>query len=73
MFFCTSIVALEPSYDPPPNHGNIYVIAHRGAPRGISENTLPAYQKAIQLGTDFVEIDPRTTKDGEFEVFTIAR
>lgn len=44
----------------------IYVIAHRGAHQGIPENSLPAYQKAIDLGCDFVEIDIRTTKDGQF-------
>ncbi len=44
----------------------IYVIAHRGAHHGIPENSLPAYQKAIDLGCDFVEIDVRTTKDGKF-------
>lgn len=43
-----------------------YVIAHRGAHRGIPENSLPAYQRAIDLDCDFVEIDVRTTKDGKF-------
>jgi len=50
----------------PPKHGGVYVVAHRGAHDGIPENTLPAYQKAIELGVDFVEIDVRTTKDGKF-------
>jgi glycerophosphoryl diester phosphodiesterase len=31
---------------------------------GIPENSLPAIQKAIDLGCDFVEIDTRMTKDG---------
>ncbi len=44
----------------------VYVIAHRGAHQGIPENSLLAYQKAIDLGCDFVEIDLRTTKDGKF-------
>jgi glycerophosphoryl diester phosphodiesterase len=48
-----------------PNN-KIYVIAHRGAHQGIPENSLPAYQKAIDLGCDFVEIDVRTTKDRKF-------
>ena len=48
-----------------PKNG-VYVIAHRGAHQGIPENSLPAYQKAIDLGCDFVEIDIRTTKDGHF-------
>jgi len=49
----------------PPKQGGIYVVAHRGAHEGIPENTLPAYQKAIDLGVDFVEIDVRTTQDGK--------
>ena len=48
---------------PPPKHGNVYVVAHRGAHDGIPENTLAAYRKAIELGVDFVEIDLRMTKD----------
>jgi glycerophosphoryl diester phosphodiesterase len=54
------------SYLPSPKHGGVYVVAHRGAHNGIPENSLPAYQKAIDLGADFVEIDVRTTKDGNF-------
>jgi len=50
----------------PPRNGGLYVIAHRGAHNGIPENTLPAYEKAIELGVDFVEVDVRTTKDGEY-------
>ena len=50
----------------PPRNGGVYVVAHRGAHQGIPENSLPAYQKAIDLGCDFVEIDVRTTKDGRF-------
>lgn len=50
----------------PPKHGGVYVVAHRGAHEGIPENSIAAYQKAIDLGCDFVEIDVRTTKDGKF-------
>ena len=39
---------------------------HRGASRYAPENTLPAFQKAIRLGADFVEFDVRTTSDGKF-------
>jgi glycerophosphoryl diester phosphodiesterase len=49
-----------------PKHGGIYVVAHRGAHAGIPENTLPAYQKAIDIGVDYVEVDVRTSKDGKF-------
>jgi len=49
---------------PKPKNGHTYVIAHRGVHIGIPENTLPAYQKAIELGCDFIEVDIRSTKDG---------
>lgn len=39
---------------------------HRGASRYAPENTLPAFEKVIRLGADFVEFDVRTTRDGEF-------
>lgn len=48
----------------PPRNGGVYVVAHRGAHDGPPENTLAAYQRAIDLGCDFVEIDIRATKDG---------
>jgi glycerophosphoryl diester phosphodiesterase len=51
---------------PKPKNGNTYVIAHRGEHNGIPENTLAAYQKAIDLGCDYVEIDIRKSKDGRF-------
>jgi glycerophosphoryl diester phosphodiesterase len=54
------------TYPKPPKHGGVYVVAHRGAHVDIPENTLAAYQKAIDLGCDFVEIDVQTTKDGKF-------
>jgi len=50
---------------PQPKNGKTYVVAHRGAHIGIPENSLPAFQKAIDLGCDFVEIDTRMTKDGQ--------
>lgn len=52
-------------YFPEPKNGTTYVIAHRGVHIGIPENSLPAYEKAIDLGCDFVEIDVRRAKDGQ--------
>src|SRR5437762_13585732 len=40
-------------------------IAHRGANRVAPENTLPAFEAAIALGCDYVEIDVRATRDGQ--------
>lgn len=61
---CIPFVSAQNKLSPPQN-GETYVIAHRGVHNGIPENSLAAYQKAIDLGCDFVEIDVRTTKDGE--------
>ena len=38
-------------------HAPMLVIAHRGAWRGLAENTLPAFERAIELGADYVELD----------------
>lgn len=39
-------------------------IAHRGARKFAPENTLPSFEKAIEMGMDYVEIDVRATSDG---------
>jgi len=33
------------------------VIAHRGASYELPENTLPAFERAIEMGADYVELD----------------
>jgi glycerophosphoryl diester phosphodiesterase len=35
----------------------VLVIAHRGASYDLPENTLPAFERAIEVGADFVELD----------------
>jgi glycerophosphoryl diester phosphodiesterase len=40
------------------------VIAHRGASGYLPENTAEAYQRAIDLGADAIELDLISTKDG---------
>ena len=42
------------------------IYAHRGVTSTEKENTLPAFEKAIKLGVDYVEFDVRTAKDGAF-------
>jgi glycerophosphoryl diester phosphodiesterase len=37
----------------------VLVIAHRGASYDLPENTLPAFERAIEVGADFVEFDVR--------------
>lgn len=40
------------------------VIAHRGACKVAPQNTIPAFQKAIEMGCDGFENDVHLTKDG---------
>jgi len=42
----------------------IPVYAHRGASAYAFENTIQAFEKAIELGADGIEIDIQLTKDG---------
>jgi glycerophosphoryl diester phosphodiesterase len=44
------------------------VIAHRGASGELPENTLPAYELALAQGSDMIEIDLHTTRDGAIVV-----
>lgn len=44
---------------------DILLIAHRGASKIAPENTLKAFQKAIELEADYVEFDVHQSKDGE--------
>ena len=49
------------------------VIAHRGASWDQPENTLPAFERAIEVGADFIELDVRARRDGELVVRTTRR
>ena len=44
----------------------VWVTAHRGAKAFAPENTLAAFEKAVRLGVDFIEVDVRPTRDGVF-------
>ena len=46
-----------------------WVIAHRGASADEKENTLPAFERAIELGADYVELDVQASSDGALVVF----
>ncbi len=48
-----------------PQPKNVVVIAHRGEHRNHPENTIPAFQAAVDAGADFFELDVRTTLDGK--------
>lgn len=44
------------------------IYAHRGRSAAQAENSLPAFRAAIALGVDGIELDLRTTRDGELVV-----
>jgi len=42
------------------------VIAHRGAHQQHHENTLEAFEAAIEAGADYIEMDVRASRDGRY-------
>ena len=51
-------------------HGkNKLIIAHRGVTSPARENTLEAFQKAIDLGADMIEFDVRRTRDQRYVIY----
>ncbi len=47
----------------------VWIIAHRGASRDAPENTLAAFQLAIDQGADMIEMDVQMTSDQELVIF----
>jgi len=43
-------------------------IAHRGASALAPENTIAAFERAVELGADVIELDLHTSQDGELVV-----
>jgi glycerophosphoryl diester phosphodiesterase len=46
-----------------------WIIAHRGASAYAPENTLAAFQRAVELGAPFIETDLHLTRDARFVAF----
>lgn len=44
------------------------IFAHRGASTQAPENTIPAFEAALDIGVDGVELDVQCTKDGNLAV-----
>jgi glycerophosphoryl diester phosphodiesterase len=44
---------------------HVVAISHRGEHLERPENTVPAFQEAIRVGADFIEVDVQTTADGK--------
>lgn len=62
---CMTAFGQQPSAILPTCKNGFVVIAHRGSHLLKPENTIAAIEDAIRLGADYVEIDLRTTKDGQ--------
>ncbi len=45
-----------------------HIFAHRGAKAVAPENTLPAFQRALDMGVDGIELDVHCSKDGQLVV-----
>src|SRR5690606_9559351 len=46
----------------------VMVIAHRGFSGAAPENTLAAFRKGIEIGSDMIELDVHLSRDGELVV-----
>jgi glycerophosphoryl diester phosphodiesterase len=40
------------------------IVGHRGVPTELPENTIPSFQRAVDLGADAIELDVRLTHEG---------
>lgn len=54
---------ISPIFATNPSSGSMLTIAHRGASAFAPENTIAAFDKAIDLNVDFIELDVQMTKD----------
>lgn len=45
------------------------IIAHRGYSSEFPENTLAAFEGAVDIGVDYIELDVQLTKDGQAVIF----
>jgi glycerophosphoryl diester phosphodiesterase len=57
-----------PPFHVPQRKFPVLVIAHRGASGECPENTLAAFQRAIELGADMLECDVQCSRDGTLVV-----
>lgn len=64
--FVSTMAFAQTAWTPKEDGKTIKVIAHRGEHLHHPENTLPAFQAAIDAGADYFELDVRTTSDGKF-------
>jgi glycerophosphoryl diester phosphodiesterase len=61
-FLCIACLLLPAA---PAQTRRVVAIAHRGEHLHHPENTMPAFEEAVRLGADYIEVDVRTTADGK--------
>ncbi len=61
-FLCFVLLMLPAA---PAQPRRVVAIAHRGEHLHHPENTMPAFEEAVRLGADYIEVDVRTTADGK--------
>lgn len=49
--------------------GELTSIAHRGASAYAPENTMAAFEKAVEMGADYIEVDVQMSRDGVPVIF----
>jgi glycerophosphoryl diester phosphodiesterase len=65
LLFVLAVAACEgPKVSGPPPSHTVAIIAHRGASGLAPEHTIAAYDKAIELGADYLELDVQRSMDG---------
>lgn len=66
---CTLVEAgAQSAANIPMPHGYVYSLAHRGASGFAPENTLSAFDMAVRIGADYLELDVQMSKDGQLVV-----
>src|ERR687886_2515618 len=48
--------------------GRVWVVGHRGAMGHCPENTLASFERALELGADWIELDVHLSRDGALVV-----
>ena len=50
------------------NYSLVRLQAHRGVANEYPENTMPAFEAAVEQGYPLIELDPKYTSDGKFVI-----
>lgn len=68
MVVCVILAATATVATTAENPDRPMIVAHRGASGAAPENTMAAFERAFEIGVDFIELDVHETKDGQIMV-----